>query len=73
MIVSQRDRRGRTRILWRGDDHELGRIVYALRARAARAGTTTMLATDDGATLATEVSERAHAFHVAGRRERTLF
>lgn len=48
-------------------DDELARIIYALRCRGASAGTRTELAADDGAILAAHVSERAHAFHVAGR------
>lgn len=70
MIVRQTPHRGCPRVVLATPDEELARIVYALRCRAARAGTRTELATDDGAVVAADVSERAQAFHVAGRAPR---
>ena len=70
MIVRQTPHRGCPRVVLATPDEELARIVYALRCRAARAGTRTELAADDGALVAADVSERAQAFHVAGRTPR---
>lgn len=67
MIVRQTPRRGPPRVVLATPDDELARIIYALRCRGACAGTRTELATDNGAILAAHVSERAQAFHVAGR------
>ena len=70
MIVRQTPRRGPPRVILVTPDEELARIIYALRCRAARAGTRTELAADSGALVAAETSERAQAFHAAGRAPR---